>query len=328
MDDIMVSICCVVYNHEKYLRKCLDGFIMQKCNFKYEVIIHDDASTDSSPEIIREYCEKYPDIFVPILQTDNQFSNNKQIIATIMLPKVRGKYVAICEGDDYWTDKLKLQKQFGVMEANPQCSICVHGVDAITEEGITKDRHYPDINIKQGIINGRKLISIACLPRYEFQTSSYFLRGCVAKAYSNPVPRFCLVAVSDDTPLLLFAGLNGDAFYISDTMSRYRHGSTTSVKASSSFQNDRELFTKHYQHQIDMMNEFDAYTNGKYHKLCKRKIDSYLFFTAWHFQDYKSMAKIKHIRAMKVNQFSTITILKVFLLAMFPMLIKLRRKER
>ena len=93
-DDIMVSICCLAYNHEKYIRQCLDGFIMQKCDFKFEVIIHDDASTDHTADIIREYEKKYPDIIKPIYQTENQYSKGIQgTTLRIACSYAKGKYV-------------------------------------------------------------------------------------------------------------------------------------------------------------------------------------------------------------------------------------------
>ena len=125
-NDIKVSVYCLAYNHEKFIRNTLDGFVSQKTNFKYEVIIHDDASTDNTTNIIREYEEKYPDIIKPIYQTENQYSKGIGIIPNYIVPRIRGKYVAACEGDDYWCDDYKLQKQFDYMEKHSECSMCVH----------------------------------------------------------------------------------------------------------------------------------------------------------------------------------------------------------
>lgn len=108
---IMVSIRCTVYNHEPYLRDCLEGFIMQKTNFRIEAIVHDDASTDGSATIIKEYAEKYPDIIKPIYEVENQYSKHNGSLERIMNEACKGKYIAFCEGDDYWIDPLKLQKQ-------------------------------------------------------------------------------------------------------------------------------------------------------------------------------------------------------------------------
>jgi len=134
MSDMpLVSICCITYNHSSFIRQCLDGFIMQKTNFPIEVLIHDDASTDGTADIIREYEQKYPDIIKPIYQTENQYSKGISISRTFNYPRVQGKYMALCEGDDYWIDEYKLQKQVDFMEANDDFSICFHNVKVYHE---------------------------------------------------------------------------------------------------------------------------------------------------------------------------------------------------
>ena len=119
--ELLVSICSITYNHAPYIRQCLDGFLMQKTNFPVEVIINDDCSTDGTTEIIREYAEKYPDIIKPIFHEENQYQKGvRGMFQRFVFPKARGKYIALCEGDDYWTDPLKLQKQVDFLEANPE----------------------------------------------------------------------------------------------------------------------------------------------------------------------------------------------------------------
>jgi len=120
----LVSINCLTYNHAPYIRQCLDGFVMQKTDFPIEVLIHDDASTDETADIIREYEQKYPDIIKPIYQKENQYSKGILISKTYNYPRAQGKYIAICEGDDYWTDPLKLQKQVDFLENNPEYGMC------------------------------------------------------------------------------------------------------------------------------------------------------------------------------------------------------------
>ncbi len=132
----LVAIHCLVYNHEPYLRDCLEGFVMQQTNFPFVAIVHDDASTDGSVAIIREYEEKYPHIFKPIYETENQYSKRDGSLDRIMDEAINAtgaKYVAMCEGDDYWTDPLKLQKQVDFMEANPEFSMCFHGAEIKNE---------------------------------------------------------------------------------------------------------------------------------------------------------------------------------------------------
>ena len=125
MNKPLVSIQCLVYNHEPYLRQCLDGFVMQKTNFPFEAIIHDDVSTDNSVAIIREYAEKYPDIIKPIYEKENQYSKHDGSLRKIILAAFSpySKYIAICEGDDYWTDPYKLQKQVDYLDNHPECGL-------------------------------------------------------------------------------------------------------------------------------------------------------------------------------------------------------------
>ena len=130
----LLSICCITYNHAPFIRQCLDGFVMQKTNFPVEVLIHDDASTDGTADIIREYEKNYPKLIKPIYQTENQYSKGISISRTFNFPRIKGKYIAICEGDDYWTDEYKLQKQVDFMEANEDFSICFHPVKVYSEE--------------------------------------------------------------------------------------------------------------------------------------------------------------------------------------------------
>lgn len=126
MERPLVSALCVVYNQAPYLRQCLDGLVNQETTFPYEIIIHDDASTDNSADIICEYAKKYPDKIQTILQVENQFSQKKEIWSTFLIPKAQGKYITFCEGDDYWCDSHKLQRQFDFMETHPEVSICYH----------------------------------------------------------------------------------------------------------------------------------------------------------------------------------------------------------
>lgn len=127
MDDkIIVSVSCITYNHAKYIRQCLDGILMQKADFQYEILIHDDASTDGTDDIIREYAQKYPTIIKPIFEKENQYSKGIPISATFNYPRVKGKYIAVCEGDDYWTDPYKLQKQVDFLNNHPDYAMCFH----------------------------------------------------------------------------------------------------------------------------------------------------------------------------------------------------------
>jgi len=132
----LVSICCLTFNHAKFVRQCIDGFLMQETTFPIEILVHDDASTDGTEEILREYETRYPDFFFPLYEKENKYSNGYRGRMDIVFnySRARGKYIASCEGDDYWTDPLKLQKQVDFMESHPEYSICFHRCQHLYEK--------------------------------------------------------------------------------------------------------------------------------------------------------------------------------------------------
>ena len=128
MEQPMVTVWCLTYNQKDFIRDALNGFIMQETNFSYEVIVHDDASTDGTTDIIKEYANNYPDIIKPVVEKENQWKKGglKYIIALMNEQYRRGKYIAFCEGDDYWTYSHKLQKQVDFLEKHQDYSMCFH----------------------------------------------------------------------------------------------------------------------------------------------------------------------------------------------------------
>lgn len=124
--DIMkpvVSICCAAYNHESYIEEAIKGFLIQKTDFPFEILIHDDASTDTTANIIRKYQNKYPKLVKPIYQEENQYSKGKRIMPLIATQCI-GEFIAFCEGDDYWYDEFKLQRQYEALLSEPHSNIC------------------------------------------------------------------------------------------------------------------------------------------------------------------------------------------------------------
>lgn len=134
----IVSVCCNTYNHEKYISEALDSFLMQETNFPFEIIVRDDASPDKTAEIIREYEAKYPNIIKPIYEKENGYQKGIKP-SPVTFAKSIGEYIAFCEGDDYWTDKKKLQIQKDFLESNPEYIICYTDVEAFNENGIIQD---------------------------------------------------------------------------------------------------------------------------------------------------------------------------------------------
>ncbi len=132
-----VSIRCTAYNHELYIAQALDGFLMQETNFPFEIVIHDDASTDKTQEIIREYEKRFPKIIAPIYQTENQYSKHDGKLTKLINNACKGRYVAFCEGDDYWNDKNKLQIQIDFLESNPDYFMHFHNTEIENEIGVS-----------------------------------------------------------------------------------------------------------------------------------------------------------------------------------------------
>jgi len=171
MSTPLVTIRCLVYNHEPYLRQCLDGFVMQKTNFPFEAIVHDDASTDRSAEIIREYAEKYPDIIKPIFETENQYSKKDGSLRRIMDKHMRGKYIAMCEGDDYWIDPLKLQKQVDFLELNSEYGLVYTPVDCVKGNNIVGSFGKQISGFEDLLVEGNVIPTLTTCFRREFLES-------------------------------------------------------------------------------------------------------------------------------------------------------------
>lgn len=155
MNKPLLSMLCITYNQKKYISKTLDGFLMQKTKFPFEILIHDDASTDGTTEIIKEYAKKHPKIFRTIFEKENQYSKgNITVFLENMYKSANGKYIAWCEGDDYWTDPNKAQLQVDLLEKNPNYSICFHPVKVIYEDNEEQNHIFPkyknqEFNIKK-----------------------------------------------------------------------------------------------------------------------------------------------------------------------------------
>ena len=138
MNNPLISICCVTYNHASYIKKTLDGFLMQKTDFPFEICLGEDESSDGTREICKEYAEKYPDkirLFLrkrkDVIYINGHATGRFNFIET--LKECTGKYIAMCDGDDYWTDPNKLQKQVDFLEKNPEYSMCFHPVKIVDE---------------------------------------------------------------------------------------------------------------------------------------------------------------------------------------------------
>lgn len=138
MNNPLVSICCLSYNQAKFIEQSLNSFLRQEVNFEIEVLINDDASTDGTQEIILDYSTKYPKVIKPLIQSKNQYSQGVRSMQNrFNFSRAKGKYIALCEGDDYWSDTQKLQKQIDFLESNLDYNLCFHQVDMLYDNGNT-----------------------------------------------------------------------------------------------------------------------------------------------------------------------------------------------
>lgn len=218
MSSPMVSICSITYNQAPFIRQCLDGFLMQQCNFSIEIIINDDCSTDGTTEIIREYAEKYPDKIFPIFHEENLYSQGvRGMFLKFVFPKARGKYIALCEGDDYWTDPLKLQKQVDFLESHPEYSICYHKVAIVNADASQVKGYFPDwLPDKPATFELRDMEN-----RNIIQTNSVVYRWRFHDEKSNDVIWPGVLPV--DWLLHLVHAVKGKTYYMPEVMGAYRH---------------------------------------------------------------------------------------------------------
>lgn len=216
----LVSVCCIAYNQENYIKDAIEGFLMQQTDFKFEIIIHDDCSTDNTANIIRAYQEKHPESIVTILQTENQKSKGKAIFP-ITYQRARGRYIALCEGDDYWTDPFKLQKQVDFLYNHPDCAICFHNVSVIYEN--RQDISHPFYGQRPNRPNMQKkpkrISTLEDQLKGNFiQTPSVMFRA----GLFNEFPDWYYGLDRGDWPLHILNAEHGYIFYSDEIMAKYR----------------------------------------------------------------------------------------------------------
>lgn len=278
--EIKVSVLLAVYNHKSYLRKSIESIIKQKTSFKFELLVHDDASTDGSTDIIKEYEQLYPDIITAVIQKENQFKQGKYHVEDYLIPLVRGEYIALLEGDDYWCDNSKLQLQFDMLEKNQDCSMCVHKTQSVDIDGNNYNEVIGDEGFEEGIIPSSKVFeSFFVDNRWPFQTSSYFVRS---KVFLER-PYFWEKFYVGDLPTIMWAAHRGNFFFIDKILSCYRRfvsGSATLMNRDMAFQLHKSKTN------AEGLIAFNDVTNGKYWNYIKHITCNYSY------QYYKGAGKV------------------------------------
>ena len=210
-DELIVSICCITFNHEKFIADALDGFLLQKTMFPFEIIVRDDASQDSTQKILQEYVKKFPRIIKLIVEKENQYSKGVRPFP-VVYKKAKGRYLALCEGDDYWHDSKKLQTQVEFLESNPDFSQCFHKVNVVNEITLEKNKTFPDFLSK----NEFKLIDV--LETFFIPTLSVLFR----KSVVDDIPPLFYQMKNPDWMLHILCAQQGKLGFIDKVMGDYR----------------------------------------------------------------------------------------------------------
>lgn len=231
IENPLVSICCITYNHEPYIRDALEGFLIQETDFPFEILIHDDASPDKTASIIKEYYRKYPKLIKPIFQNENQYSKGIKVNLKYNFLRAKGEYIAVCEGDDYWSDKKKLAKQVKFLEENKSFIGSAHNVLIIDENKVmVPDKLHPYKRFSSYVytINDAKKLKLPS------QLASLVYRNFWRNIDNKIIKLYSECNANGDLKLALLLALQGNVYCFSENMAYHRkvvsHGTSWSAK--------------------------------------------------------------------------------------------------
>lgn len=248
-----VSVLVIAYNHEASIRKCLDSILIQKTNFDFDIIVHDDCSTDRTANIIKEYEQKYPDKIKPIYQTENQYSQGRLVNACIeMYELCDGEYIATCESDDYWTDENKLQIQVDLLDKNPDCVMCGH--QSTINDTVNNRQTLQVTNHHISTLPDNKTFKWNIYNAIYCHTSSRMYRSYILKERFKKSKDMI-----GDVKLFYWALSQGNMIYINKNMSTYNY-------------NGKGIYSKLDENEVFMRTakaffKMDQFFNYKYHKI-------------------------------------------------------------
>jgi len=247
-NEIKVSVTCVAFNHEYCISEALDSFLMQETDFAFEILINDDASTDRTVEILKEYENAYPNIIKPVYQAENQFSQGANTMA-ILFPKIQGEYVAFCDGDDYWIDKDKLKIQVEEIEKYPDIDMCFHStyklVDNVRKEITSRNAEETKVFTPQEVISGG---GVFC------PTASLLFTNRLISS----LPDWFQTALPGDFVSQIMGAARGGALYLDRPMAVYRVGVESSWTVGESLKTSkrRQGGLNKFKEQLDFINQY------------------------------------------------------------------------
>ncbi len=286
----MVTVRCMTYNHIRFLSRALDSILSQITDFSFEIIVHDDCSTDGTIELIRKYEKKFPNIVKPIYEEENQYSKHDGTIRKKMDLYTTGKYVAVCEGDDYWIDNNKLQRQIDFLEQNKKYS-AVFTASLYLNNGkyVYCDRRSKierDFNTNEIITGGGDFFATASrccrreafLDRYEFQNEAIF----------------------GDYPSQIALSLKGKIRYFPEAMVVYREPAGNSGSITTITQKNTESYLKILNNELKWLEDLNSLTDYKYCESIKYRqlLDKYELYRYHAIEKSELNRHIKHMNIL------------------------------
>jgi glycosyltransferase involved in cell wall biosynthesis len=269
----LVSICCVTYNHAETIEKALEGFLAQRGDVRVEILIHDDASADGTPEILRQYARRYPDVVKPLFETENQYRKGTAMDATFNFPRAAGEYIALCEGDDYWTDPHKLKKQIDCLCEHPGCTFCFTNGIVLDASGSMPQRsfipYYPEEaaffapETREYDLSGISRLSF--IPTASFLFPRAALESVPSKLLLSPCP-------NGDLRLKLLLTAAGKAVYLHAFTCAYRLNAQSSAMARWGAESAEQTHRRCEQ-TLMMLRGVDAFSLGRHNAALSRLMD-------------------------------------------------------
>lgn len=266
-DEVLVSVCLITYNHADYLVQCLESILNQITEFKFEILVHDDASTDETIDILNEYQDKYPDCIHVFFEKENQYKSGKYPCGYMwgfLTQYATGKYIACCEGDDYWNDNTKLQKQIEFLESHEECTEVCHAAEIIEAEtnckigqmGMGNNAHY--VSMEELIMNWNiPTASRVCRKNNLYEYNHYWL-------FPKPV---------GDFPSAIFNATKGLLYYDPTPRSVYRIRSKNSYTSKNQ---NWDINISNSTAWLKLLSDLDKATGKKYHQIFIKRAQSTL----------------------------------------------------
>ena len=283
----LVTVILPTHNHAPFIAQAIESVLMQKTDFFYDILLHDDASTDGTADICRAYAEKYPETITLIAQSVNQYTIDRRIQSHILIPRVKAKYTAILDGDDYWVSEDRLQKQVQYLEEHPDCTLCVGAADRVNISGLITGRAAPyDAN---RVVDPDDMIRGG---------GGFVASGAIVMPTQllKDLPAFAHLTEMEDIPFQLFGALAGYAWYFAETFVAFREAVPGSWSARQ-YASAKETRIKTSRDLIALNEGYDAFSGGRYHDA---------FVQAIHYQEFLILTyqhKLREIRRAPYRMF-------------------------